>query len=160
MTTPARELLYRVQHLVEMEGRPIAVHNPHGRPVDELPIIYGFNNGGSPGWFSAALLAEDGTGLGGHVCSHEGYMPNDLGILEGCRPDRHEEFRKHYPDGYRMAFVSYGDVREHAGLNEAFRLNQEQAAAATAKGESDAGGERSSPSDGDANSVPRNEGQS
>jgi len=96
-----------------------AVFNPHGGAVDMLPVIYGFNNGGSPGWFSAVLLAEDGTGLGGHVCSHEVYMPGDLGIIEGSRPDRHETFREHYPEGYRMEFVSYKDVLSHPGLSAA-----------------------------------------
>ena len=100
-----------------------AVHNPHGRPVEKLPVIYGFNNGGSPGWFSGVLIAADGTGLGGHLCSSEGYMYGDLGIIEGSRPDRHETFRQHYPDGYRMEFVPYADVPGHAALNEAFRLN-------------------------------------
>ena len=43
-------------------------------------------------------------------------MPHDLGVLEGTRPDRHERFRKHYPDGYRMVFVPYDDIRSHEGL--------------------------------------------
>lgn len=107
-----------------------AIFNPHNKPVETLPVIYGFNNGGSPGWFSGCLIAQDGTGLGGHVCSHEGYMLGDLGIVEGSRPDRHETFRAHYPDGYRMDFVSYGRVKEHAGLKAAFELNQKQAEAA------------------------------
>lgn len=124
MTTPASERLYLAQHEVEHEGRRPAVFNPHGKPIAELPVIYGFNNGGSPGWFSAVLIAADGTTLGGHACSHEGYMPHDLGVLEGTRPDRHETFRKHYPDGYRMEFVSYHDTKEHAGLQEAFRLKE------------------------------------
>jgi hypothetical protein len=89
-------------------------------------VIYGFNNGGSSGWYTAISLAEDGTCLGSHICSHEGYMPHDLGVLEGSRPDRHEhDYQKHYPNGYRMEFVSSDEVKEHAGLNEAFRLNQE-----------------------------------
>lgn len=107
-----------------------AVYNPHGKPVSELPYIWGFNNGGSPGWYSGQLIAEDGMGLGGHLCSHECYMPGDLGILEGSRPDRHESFRKHYPDGYRMAFVSHGDVLAHGGLKLAFERNAVLAAAA------------------------------
>lgn len=106
-----------------------AIFNPHDQPIDDLPIIFGFNNGGPSGLLSAVLIAEDGTGLGGHCCSHEAYMPGDLGVLEGYRPDRHEGFRKHYPDGYRMEFVSYDDVKDHKALTEAFRLNQEMAAA-------------------------------
>ena len=116
-----------------MDGRRWAVYNPHNKPLADLPVIYGFNNGGSPGWYEAVLLAQDGTYLGGHVCSHEGYMEHDLGILEGTREDRHEEFRKHYPDGYRMEFVSYDDVPGHAGLNAAFQAYD--AAEAEADGE-------------------------
>lgn len=127
MTTPAAERLYEAQHVHAMEGKGWAIYNPHGRPLHELPTIYGFNNGGSPGWMSAVLLAEDGTGLGGHCCSSEAYMPHDLGVLEGTRPDRHETFRKHYPDGYRMEFISRADVRDHAGLMAAYELNQERA---------------------------------
>jgi len=126
MTTPAAERLYLAQHQVEHEGRPLAVFNPHGKPPHELPVIYGYNNGGSPGWLSGQLMAEDGTALGGHICSHEGYMLHDLGCLEGTCPDRHEGFRKHYPDGYRMEFVSGDDVLSHEGLTIAYERNQAQ----------------------------------
>lgn len=128
MTTPAAERHYLARHEHEMEGKGWAVFNPHGKPIEELPIIYGFNNGGSPGWYSAELIAEDGTGMGGHICSHEGYMPHDLGILEGSRPDRHERFQKHYPEGYRMEFIPLRDVKEHKGLDAAYEKNQELAA--------------------------------
>lgn len=111
MTTPAREALYLAQHLVEVEGRPYAIFNPHNKPVPELPVIFGFNNGGSPNWYQAVLISEDGACLGEHICSHEGYMRHDLGILEGSRPDRHEEFKRHYPDGYRMAFIGLDEVK-------------------------------------------------
>lgn len=101
-----------------------AVFNPHGKPVEELPVIYGFNNGGAPGFMSAVLIAQDGQALGGHLCSNEYYMPGDLGVLEGSRPDRHEGFREHYPDGYRMEFIGYDDVRNHAGLSAALEANK------------------------------------
>jgi hypothetical protein len=127
VTTPAAARLYQAQHLLEMEGRRIAIFNPHDKPVEDLPVIYGFNNGGRAGFYSAQLLAEDGTALGGHLCSAESYMPHDLGILEGCRPDRHEYFREHYPDGYRMEFVSSSDVEAHPGLNAAYQRNQAKA---------------------------------
>ena len=74
----------------------------------------------------AVLLAEDGTCLGNHLCSSEEYMPADLGILEGTRKDRHEDFRKHYPDGYRMEFVRGDDVIVHAGLMAADKRNLDQ----------------------------------
>lgn len=105
-----------------------AVYNPEGRPEHELPVIYGFNNGGSDEWYSGVLVAEDGTALGGHICSHESFMPGDLGVLPGTRPDRHEQFRAYYPRGYRMEFVPAARVRarDHAGLEAAVARHWER----------------------------------
>ena len=119
MTTEAAAARYLAEHLAENAGRGWAIVNPGNRPLDELPVIYGFNNGGSRYFLSGQLIAEDGTLLGSHACSAEGYMPHDLGILEGTRPDRHETFIQHYPRGYRMEFVSSGEVAGHAGLQAA-----------------------------------------
>lgn len=47
------------------------IFNPHDKPETELPVIYGFNNGGSDDWWYGCLIAEDGTGLGSHICSAE-----------------------------------------------------------------------------------------
>lgn len=116
MTTPAAANLYLAQHLHSFEDRGWAVYNPHNKPTEKLPVIYGFNAGGRANWWSAQLLAEDGTPLGSHTCSHEGYMPSDLGVLEGSRPDRHDEFKKHYPEGYQMEFVTYEEKVGHLGL--------------------------------------------
>lgn len=131
MTTPAAANIYLAQHQYEFEGTPYAVFNPRQKPIEELPVIMGFNNGGSPGWYSAVLISEDGIGLGGHICSHEGYMRHDLGIYEGTRPDRHKSFREHYPDGYRMTFVENPKTDEI--LNEAIRKNKEGATEALEK---------------------------
>ena len=125
MTTETAAALYLAQHLAACSDKKWAVYNPHDKSPNELPVIYGFNNGGSEDWWDAQLVAEDGTSLGGHVCSREGYMPYDLGILEGARLDRHEDFKKHYPDGYRMEFVEYKAVRDHNGLQQAFEKNKE-----------------------------------
>lgn len=122
MTTPQAAAAYLDQHLNEWKGKGFASYNPHSKPIEELPVIFGFNNGGSPGWYHAQLLAEDGTGLGSHICSAEGYMPHDLGILDGSRADRHEHFRAHYPDGYRMDFVPW----DHPALQAAYERNQAQ----------------------------------
>ena len=104
-----------------------AIYNPNNKPESELPVIYGFNDGGSDGFLYGTLLAEDGTALGGHICSNEGYMYSDLGILEGSRDDRHEHFRKHYPEGYRMDFVPYDQVKQHVGLLSAFAKHKAKA---------------------------------
>lgn len=101
------------------------VYNPNNKLVEELSVIYGFSSGGKQGDMIGQLIAEDGTGLGSHLCSNEGYMLGDLGILKGTRKDRHETFKKHYPEGYRMDFVTSEDVENHKELNKAFILNKE-----------------------------------
>lgn len=125
MTTKAQEELYRAQHELMWGGKPCVVYNPHNRPAGELPRIYGFNNGGEPGWLHAVLLAESGHCLGSHICSHEVYMPYDLGVIEGGNDRRHETFMAHYPDGYVMEFVGASKVRTHKGLLKAYDLNQQ-----------------------------------
>jgi len=118
MTTPEAAQNYLNQHLAEHDGRKIHVFNPHNKDLEKLPVIYGFNN------TKGVLMSEDGSYLGGHICSHESYMWYDLGILEDTRKDRHEDFKKHYSDGYRMEFVASKDLETHTKLKEAFRLNQ------------------------------------
>jgi len=108
-----------------MTTQAIAYYNPKDISFLDLPVIYGFNNGGSPGYYSAVLLAEDGTCLGSHLCSGESYMRQDLGIFEGTRPDRHEDFKTHYPGGYRMEFISEKEAKTHEKLILAYKKNQE-----------------------------------
>jgi hypothetical protein len=126
MTTPAAAAMYEAQHIHAHSNLPVAVFNPEGKPLNDLPVIYGFNNGGSSLGLYAALIAEDGTPLGGHICSSEAYMPADLGVLEGTRPDRHNDFRAHYPSGYRMEFVGEKDIFAHPGLDKAIQSNQKR----------------------------------
>ena len=114
MTTEAAAKQYLDEHITQHRDKGYAIFNPHNVQISELPVIYGFNNGGNEYFLSAVLLAEDGTELGGHTCSDEGYMLHDLGILEGTRPDRHKKFKEHYPNGYRMDFVPYDDIEEHS----------------------------------------------
>lgn len=122
MTSPAAARLYEAQHLLRWEGKQWAFYNPNNIDIIDLPVIYGFNNGGPADFLSACLIAEDGTWLGNHCCSSESYMPHDLGVIEGARLDRHAGFKAHYPNGYRMSFVSYGDVPNTIGLQSAFKL--------------------------------------
>lgn len=112
----------------------LAVYNPHNKPEEELPAIYGWNNGGEPGWYHACLIADSGHGMGSHLCSHEGFIPGDLGLVEDSRPDRHEGFRQHYPDGYRMVYVQPSEVMTHPGLNAAVERNRLVAYEAKAAG--------------------------
>lgn len=94
------------------------IYNPNKANVDELPVIYGFSNNppSDECGLEGLLLAQDGTFLGGHLCSSEAWMKTDLGIVGNHRPDRHKDFIKHYPDGYRMEFVPYSEIDDHVGL--------------------------------------------
>jgi hypothetical protein len=96
-----------------------------------LPKIYAFMNNKTGGEGVAYAMAEDGAVLGSHMCSSEGWVSNDLGVHAGSRPDRHEDYAKHYPEGYEMEFVQARAVPGHAGLQEAFRLNSLLAEAAS-----------------------------
>ena len=56
MTTEAAAKHYLAAHEHEMEGKGYAIYNPLNKLIKELPVIYGFNNGGSPGWYHAQLI--------------------------------------------------------------------------------------------------------
>lgn len=86
--------MYELEHLSKWDGQPPVVFNPHNKPVEELPFIYGFCNGGQFGWMEGVLVSQDG----------------------------HEEFQKHYPDGCRMEFVPHAKAKDHAGLKAAMDM--------------------------------------
>lgn len=98
------------------------------------PKIYVFSNVVRGGDGPCYAIAEDGTVLGSHWCSHESWASSDLGVNEGSRPDRHaNDYATHYPDGYEMEFVPSSEIGGHAGLQAAFKLNRAQAEAAKAE---------------------------
>ena len=90
--------------------------------------IYCFINGGSPGFYDALAIAEDGTCVAGHMCSNEGWARHDLGIGSNWK---HDQYDAHYGSGnWELEWVD--SPLAHAGLLEAFRLNQLQGEAAQA----------------------------
>ena len=89
--------------------------------------IYCFSNVKDGGDGIAYAMADDGNVLGSHWCSHEGYVPQDLGVIDGSRPDRHEDYKKHFPNGYEMEFIKSNKIESHKGLQKAFKLNQKLA---------------------------------
>lgn len=130
MTTPEAARRYLAEHMSIWGDRKYQVYNPNEKDIEELPWIIGFNNGGSPGWFSAVAIAEDGHVLAGHICSEESYMYHDLGIVEGATW-KHDKYQEYYPDGYRMDFVPYNQLKngeKHEVLEKAIERNQELAA--------------------------------
>lgn len=66
-----------------------------------LPVIYLFSNA-LDGDGAAYSMAEDGTVLGSHFCSHWGYMRHDL----HDRADRKVACEAHYPGGYRLVVLT------------------------------------------------------
>lgn len=96
---------------------PKGIEQPTGGPK-----IFCFVNGGSPGWFSALAICEDGHCLAGHTCSSEGWAQHDLGIGSDWK---HDKYREHCPNGFELVWVD--DPKTHPGLQAAYLLNQELA---------------------------------
>ena len=81
---------------------------------ERFPEIYVFVNGGEPGWYSVQALTEDGEFIAGHICSHPGYGPHDMGFSSDWK---HEAYRERYPQGFRLVWID--DVRGDARLSAA-----------------------------------------
>lgn len=90
--------------------------------------IYCFiNSGKGTDMCSGMAMAEDGHVLAGHLSSSEFWARYDLGLTSDRK---HDEYRKHYPDGYELEWVD--DPRAHEGLMAAYAKNQELGRAAAA----------------------------
>lgn len=75
------------------------------------PKIFAFVNGGSPGWYSGAAIAEDGTHLPtGHCSSSPEWSRHDMGA-DGRSTWKHDIYAAHYPDGFQVEWVE--DVKSH-----------------------------------------------
>ena len=84
------------------------------------PKIYAFSAcGGGDG--SAVALAEDGTCVGAHWCSNEGWIPHDLGVTSDWH---HEDYEAHYPQGFEVIFVAHDDIDGHPALQKVIALNK------------------------------------
>lgn len=88
------------------------------------PKIYVFSVMEDGGDGLCYAMAEDGTVLGSHWCSNEQWARYDLGVEEGHRPDRHEDYARHYPDGYKMEFIPVANLDTHKGFQRAYELNR------------------------------------
>jgi hypothetical protein len=127
MTTEYAAQKYLGEHLSLMAGKNAVCYNPKGLEQDKLPKIFCFSNVKGGGDGMALAVAEDGHVLGDHWCSNEHYVPHDLGVLEGCRLDRHEEsYQKHYPEGYQMEFVHSDEVMDKLKVKNKLLSQSEQ----------------------------------
>jgi len=125
MTTKEAEARYIAQHERDMEGKKNVVYNPEEKEISELPVIYGYSTGREllyPHSVPGYLIGEKGNVFRSQISSNEEYLPSDLGVLEGESPGRHEEFKKHYPNGYRMEFVKKEQMENNKGFREAYKL--------------------------------------
>lgn len=85
--------------------------------------IYCFNNGGPRDWLEAVAIGDDGHVVGQHICSHEAYMHNDLGLTSDWK---HDSYNKQYGEGnWELEWVPTGTANDHEGLQNAFKLNKE-----------------------------------
>lgn len=85
------------------------------------PKIFVFCNGCSDelgGMHNAIAVSEDGHVLAGHCCSNHYWIRHDMGLTSDWK---HEEYRKHYPDGFDLEFVDLeaSRVMEHEGVKAA-----------------------------------------
>jgi len=71
----------------------------------------------------AQSLAEDGTGLGGHLSTNESWAKHDIGLTSDWH---HDEYRKHYPDGYEVEWIDTDKLDTHEGFQKALKLNRER----------------------------------
>jgi hypothetical protein len=87
------------------------------------PKIYVFLTGRweRTGDVMSAALAEDGTGLGGHLSSSESWAKHDMGVTSNRK---HEGYREHYPHGYEVVWLDNPEA--DAGWQAAHALNQRQ----------------------------------
>jgi len=96
------------------------------------PRIYVWCNSCAPQWHVMAAIAEDGTYLGGHVCSSHGFGPHDMGLVGEWK---HEGYDEHYPDGWELVWVE--DFREAKAYDPKFaaaiKANESAAKAAEEK---------------------------
>lgn len=85
------------------------------------PKIFLFCEPVSHGDFAAHAIAEDGTGLGGHLSSSVEFAKHDIGLTSDWH---HDEFRKHYPNGYEVEWIDQKDLATHEGFQKALKLNR------------------------------------
>lgn len=89
--------------------------------------IYVFNNGGSPGWYEASALADDGVFVAGHICSSVGFMQHDMGITSDWK---HKNYDEHFGAGnWELEWVD--DAKNHEGVKAAYEKHLALGAAGT-----------------------------
>ena len=81
--------------------------------------IYCWINNPSPDFMGVLAMADDGVVLAQHISSHKAWAMHDIGITSDWK---HDEYRKHCPDGYELEWVDNPET--HEGVQAAYALNQ------------------------------------
>lgn len=90
------------------------------------PRIYCWVNAGrGTDMQMVVAMAEDGTGLAGHLSSHEDWAKHDIGVTSDWK---HEVYREHYPDGFEVVWVDNFHQRMQTDMRfaQAVALNRVQ----------------------------------
>jgi hypothetical protein len=93
-------------------------YNPNDLPLDELPFITCFNNGGRTGWLQAVAIADSGHVLGTHICSDESFMQHDLQML-GVMGSRHTKHYQKHDDALMKVLAKNAVLEEHVPYPDA-----------------------------------------
>lgn len=103
------------------------VYNPNDiEDLETLPVIFGYVVRKGRGYCNVAAMSEDGVTLYEHSCSDESWAAIDLGVAKFTALDVHENvYKKHYPDGYHMEWVSEFEVEKHERFQAALDANSE-----------------------------------
>lgn len=87
--------------------------------------IYAFiNSRWASGDCSMMAIAEDGEVVGGHLSSCEAWGKHDIGASSEQVAQR--RYGEMYPDGFEVIYVEDDQVREHEGINAAYKLHCEK----------------------------------
>lgn len=99
-------------------------HNPPKDPslaetkvFPRLPEIYVFQSSEGDTYIGGKAIAEDGSYVASHSSSDETWLRHDLGVTSDWY---HDDYRKHYPHGFRVVWVAPAEVPTHAGIQAAF----------------------------------------
>jgi hypothetical protein len=95
----------------------------HSDPSKPAVFIVGSVGGLSRFDYTGHALAEDGTGLGSHLCSSLEWVHDDM------FSDHHQkDYREHYPDGYRIEWLGeWPKEGKHPAFDAALALNRANA---------------------------------
>lgn len=89
--------------------------------MTDKPKIYVFvNSGFRTDCLSVYAMAEDGEILAGHVCSHVGFIPGDMGLNS---KNKHEFYMGKYPEGFELKYLDELGAMTEPGFREAIKKN-------------------------------------